>query len=108
MTDDEQSGTPVPTRAPAPRRRRSTPAVPSSGEQIPTQPCPTCGGRGWRLRSTLAADGYWLWVCAACADRRGDVAATWPVEAPVPTVDEDLDAGAATIEGLFGGQDGVY
>jgi len=82
----------------------STPTMKrDSYEPIPTTGCPTCGGRAWRLRSTLAADGYWLWVCAACADRRGDVAAAWPVEAPVATVDEqDLDAAAATMEGLFG------
>ncbi len=81
-----------------------------SYEPIPTTGCPTCGGRAWRLRATLVADGYWLWVCAACATKRlGDEADTWPIEAPVATVDEeDLDAAAAAVmKGLFGGQDGV-
>jgi len=80
-----------------------------SYEPIPTAPCPTCGGRAWRLRGTQAVDGGWLWACAACADRLGDEADTWPTEAPVATVDEqDLDAvAAATMGGLFGGQDGV-
>lgn len=79
-----------------------------SGEPIPTTGCPTCGGRAWRLRATLAADGYWLWVCAACATKRlGDVADTWPADLPsTMSDDEDLDAAAAaTMEGLFGGQD---
>jgi len=76
-----------------------------SSEPIPTTGCPRCGGRAWRLRGTLVADEGWLWACGACADRLGEVAAAWPAEAPVATVDEqDLDVGAATMEGLFGGQ----
>ncbi len=72
-----------------------------SSEPIPTTGCPTCGGRAWRLRGTHAADGGWLWACAACADRLGDEAGVWPVEVPPNTVDEE-DAAAATMEGLFG------
>jgi len=53
------------------------------------------------LRGTHAADGGWLWACAACADRLGDEAGVWPVEVPPNTVDEE-DAAAATMEGLFG------
>lgn len=82
-----------------------------SYEPIPTAPCPTCGGRAWRLRGTQAADGAWLWACATCADRLGGVAAAWPAEAPLATVDEedpDAGAGATAMEGLFGAQDGIY
>jgi len=32
------------------------------------QSCPGCGGRAWRLRETPGSAGYWLWVCAGCAD----------------------------------------
>ncbi len=80
-----------------------------SYEPIPTAPCPTCGGRAWRLRGTHAADQGWLWACATCAHRLRDVADTWPADLPsTMSDDEDLDAAAAaTMKGLFGGQDGA-
>jgi len=42
--------------------------VPVCRDPVPTTPCPSCGGRAWRLRDTPGSAGYWLWVCAACAD----------------------------------------
>ncbi len=37
-----------------------------SDNPIPISPCPACGGRQWRLRSTPSNGGAWLWVCAGC------------------------------------------
>jgi len=60
----EKSVTAAPARVPV----RSVATEHFSHEQIPTAPCPGCGGRAWRLRETPGSAGGWLWVCAACAD----------------------------------------
>ncbi len=54
--------------APVTAPSHHTPKEHFSHEQIPTRPCPGCGGRAWRLRETPGSAGYWLWVCAGCAD----------------------------------------
>jgi len=59
-----KSVTTAPVRVPG----RSVATEHFSREQIPSRPCPGCGGRAWRLRETPGSTGYWLWVCAGCAD----------------------------------------
>ncbi len=58
----------APTKVAPVVKRTKVPTEHFSREQIPTAPCPGCGGRAWRLRETPKSAGGWLWVCTACAD----------------------------------------